>query len=76
VKPKQPDVGKSSIHVYLHLACTLIFGALCAPATCAQIAAKLPEVGCAWNSAPEGACPPDLAKIGRLWWMRYRTVLR
>jgi hypothetical protein len=47
-----------------------------AAADTAQIAGKLPEVGCAWNSAPEEAAPPDLAFIGRLWWMRYRTVLR
>jgi hypothetical protein len=53
-----------------------VWSQLCAPATCAQIAAKVPEVGCAWNSIPDGGAPRGLLGVGLLWWMRYRTVLR
>lgn len=43
---------------------------------CAQIAARLPEVGCAWNSAGPEVLPLALGGVARLWWLRYRTVLR
>jgi hypothetical protein len=51
---------------------TLNTGALCLP----QIAARLPEVGCAWNSAGPEVIPEALGGVARLWWLRYRTLLR